>query len=263
MRVQLQFFEDETNGQYGLAHSNSLNEGFNAFFSAIGLFHDIMEHYFEGIHPNFSGKYAFNYGGEIAASGHSAWYIHGLGMWNRWSDLENINSIEDAFTRSVGLEDEICYGYIKFGKELLCKPRNVYQVHPNYSQFVHYHWNYWQDLMDKHPEPEGCEFEIADALTLRKSLSLNKLETLYGWGYHTAKKLIPLNDHNIAAIHQLYTDLKWFTKTNSAEDLAINFKYFTAYIKPGNKFSYRFTVSDGINEFDAMDQDSWYPEEQF
>lgn len=263
MKVQLQFFQDDATGEYGLAHSNSIDRGFNAFFDPIGMFHDIMEHYFEGIHPNFSGKYAFNYSGEIAASGHSAWYIHGLGMWNRWNDLKNINSVEDAFTRSVGLEDEICYGFTRFGDELLCKPRNIYNIHPNYSQFVHYHWDYWQQLIDKYPEPCGDAAEVSCAWKLRKSLSLSKLEALYGWGYYTAKKLIPFNDHNIAAIHQLYTDLKRFTKSNSAEDLAVSFKYFIAYIKPGNKFSYRFTVSDGINEFDAMDRDSWYPEEQF
>lgn len=61
-KVQLQFFQDDATGSYGLAHRNSIDKGFNALFSVIGVFHDIMEHYFEDVHPNFCGKYAFNYG---------------------------------------------------------------------------------------------------------------------------------------------------------------------------------------------------------
>ena len=150
-QVQLQFFQDDATGDYGLAHKNSIDRGFNAFFNVIGLFHDIMEHYFEDIHPNFSGKYAFNYGGEIAASGHSLWYIHGLGLTRRWTDLGNYNGIEETFTRTVGLEDELAFGCTRFGDELLCKCKNVYEPHPNYSQLPYYHWDYWKDLMYRYP----------------------------------------------------------------------------------------------------------------
>ncbi len=254
-KVQLQFFQDDAAGHYGLAHKNSIDNGFNAFFNPIGLFHDIMEHYFEGIHPNFSGKYAFNYGGEIAASGHSAWYIHGLGLSRRWTDLKTWQSMQSAFTRSVGLEDEICCGYTRFGDELLCKCRNIYTVHPNYGQFVYYHWEYWNKLMEDYPEPRD---EIENAIRIRKSLSLRKLEALYGWGYYTAKKLVPMTEHNIQMIERMYEDLEQFTKYNYPQELCGMFKYFTAHITPGKKFKYRFTVSDGPYEFDALKPDTWY-----
>ena len=260
-KVQLQFFEDDATGYYGLAHKNSIDSGFNAFFNGIGLFHDIMEHYFEGVHPNFSGKYAFNYGGEIAASGHSAWYIHGLGLLKRWTDLNSFQSIEDTFAKGVGMEDEISSGYTRFGNELLCKCKNVYTIHPNYGQFVYYHWDYWQSIIDKYPEPKGEEHKVLDAMRIRKSLSLRKLEALYGWGYYTAKKLVPMTDHNIDMIKQMYKDLEKFTKYNDPRELSYMFKYFTAYITPGKKFKYRFTVSNGPYEFDALRPETWYSED--
>lgn len=257
-QVQLQFFQDDATGSYGLAHRNSIDKGFNAFFSVIGVFHDIMEHYFEDVHPNFLGKYAFNYGGEIAASGHSAWYIHGLGLSRRWTDLGNIGSIEDTFARSVGLEDEIYCGYTSFGDKLLCKCRNIYQPHPNYSGFVYNHWDYWQRLIDQYPEPKE---EVERAMSIRNSLSLKKLEALYGWGYYTAKKLVPMTDYNLKAIQNMYSDIDAFTKYNEAEHLANMFKFFTAYITPGKKFKYRFTVSDGLYEFDALEPSKWFEEQ--
>ncbi len=262
MKVELQFFEDDATGGYGLAHRNSIDEGFNAFFNPIGIFHDIMEHYFEDIHPNFSGKYAFNYGGEIAASGHAAWYIHGLGLSARWTDIKAPNNIEDAFARGVGLEDELCYGNTRFGDELLCKPRNIYTLHPNYSMFVTYHWYYWNKMLEE-TTPRGCSQNVQIANRLRKSLSLRKLEALYGWGYYTAKKLVPPTDENRQAIEDLYEDIKRFTQHNDPYYLVNRFKYFTAYITPGNKLKYRFTVSDGINEFNALDSDSWETHELF
>ena len=114
MEVLLRFFQDDRTGEYGLAHENSLDRGFNAFFNN-GLFHDIMEHYFEDIHPMFSGEYAFNYSGEIAASGHMLWYVHGLGLSDRFYDLKPNQSIEEIVIGTVGLEDEIVYGYTQFG----------------------------------------------------------------------------------------------------------------------------------------------------
>ena len=103
--------------------------------------------------------------------------------------------------------------------------------------------------------------EIEIVKKLRKSLSLRKLEALYGWGYYTAKKLVPATDRNMETIDRMYTDLHKFCQFNNAEELASMFKYFTAYITPGKKFKYRFTVSDGLREFPALDEGSWFEED--
>lgn len=100
-------------------------------------------------------------------------------------------------------------------------------------------------------------------MSIRNSLSFKKLEALYGWGYYTAKKLVPMTDYNLKAIQNMYSDIDAFTKYNEAEDLVHMFKFFTAYITPGKKFKYRFTVSDGPHEFDALDSSVWFPEEKY
>ena len=53
-KVTLDFFQDEL-GQYGIAHSNSTDQGFYAFWDGIGIFHDVFEHWFEGKHKYFNG----------------------------------------------------------------------------------------------------------------------------------------------------------------------------------------------------------------
>lgn len=47
--VRLEFFRDEADGDYGLAHEKTigLNESFNAFWNGIGIFHDVFEYDFD------------------------------------------------------------------------------------------------------------------------------------------------------------------------------------------------------------------------
>jgi hypothetical protein len=246
MEVLLKFFEDDSGSGPGLAHDNSIDREFNSFFSAIGIFHDIMEHYFEDIHPYFRGEYSFNYGGEIAATGHMLWYHHGLCLGDRLRDLNGYgyNTVEDFSYNNVSLIDELSLGWTRFGDELLCKiPKNPYVLHPNYSSVVQEHWYRWEQSLKEPIHARDAE-DTERAQRLRKSLSLSKLQRLYGWGYYTAKRMFPQTDHNMATIQQLYDDLKRFTKYSDREELMNTFTYLRAYINPGKKFTYKLRLVD-------------------
>ena len=83
-KVSFRMFEDDANGEWGLTHADTFNgsEPFNAFWGDMGLFHDVFEHAHE--HSRFySGEYAMNIGGELAAMGALWYYRDEMGFYKR------------------------------------------------------------------------------------------------------------------------------------------------------------------------------------
>ena len=94
-KVKFNIQEDETTGEIGLIPDNCPT--FNSSWSAIMLFHDTFEHWFEHQHKYFTGDAAENIGAEIAAMG-AMWYIYE----NFIADFRfNRNSYNDPLTNTV------------------------------------------------------------------------------------------------------------------------------------------------------------------
>ena len=258
MEILLKFYEDDRGK--GLLHSNALDTGFNAFYHPIGIFHDIMEHNFEDIHPYFKGEYAFNYAGEIAANGMCAWYVYGLCLTQRISDILPATRFQQALVNNISLSNELYEGdFREFGEQVLSKVPNRYKPHPNYSSILHHHWDTWCRSKDEYKDNPKNKLLI-------RSMTLPKLEALYGWGYYRAKRMFPQNDHNRAVMAELYSDIKHFVRSNDIDKLMNSFTYLKAVIKPGKHFEYKLTLIDNYcrNEHPLFDwQDSMYAQEQY
>lgn len=74
--VILKYFQDESFGTWGLAPEKTIGHdtSFNAFWGSDGIFHDVFEHYMEGINPYYSNHGFMTIWGEMAASGHAIAY---------------------------------------------------------------------------------------------------------------------------------------------------------------------------------------------
>jgi len=62
-KITLDLKEDEATGIIGFIPSTC--EEFNSFTDAIGLFHDVFEHWFENHHKYFKNEYACDRSGEL------------------------------------------------------------------------------------------------------------------------------------------------------------------------------------------------------
>lgn len=118
--VTLKLFQDDATGEYGFAHKNTIGAdcSFNAFFTGVGIFHDVFEHWFEYEHKYFKGNYAMNVAGEMAANG-ACWYLYdtlGLHGYRELSKNSMFNFSENIRhnTESLIIES-VKYGYCNFG----------------------------------------------------------------------------------------------------------------------------------------------------
>jgi hypothetical protein len=75
--VRLKPFEDDS-GNYGLTHIETYDttNSFDAFWSADGIVHDVLEHWFEGQLRYFRGNSMCNVYGEMVASAIRVWMRH-------------------------------------------------------------------------------------------------------------------------------------------------------------------------------------------
>lgn len=117
MKIEFVFTTDE-NGINGVLPKNYLNKNFDTFWNSQGIFHDIFEHFFEDKHKYFKGKYAFNIGGEIFASGiytyiMETFYPTGR-LFNSYQNFEEA-VIGDCINLITDIKETEIYG-----SELLC-----------------------------------------------------------------------------------------------------------------------------------------------
>ncbi len=228
--VRLEFFQDEANGSYGLAHEKTigLNESFNAFWNGIGIFHDVFEHWFENEHKYFQDDYAMNVGGEISAMG-AMWYYYGaLRARNRRDFLtkkQHWNTVDMRESMVSTIEslcvDAICYGYTNFGRTLESNvPR---QKEVNDYTFESQITELWARLDNKQVETSE-EQERECAIEFKKSITYSKIANLYRWGYKMASKLVPCNDENTLLIDNFIEFWDKFCERNEAESMSRMFK---------------------------------------
>lgn len=221
-KVCLKFFQDDATGEYGLAHSNALDKGFNAFWNGIGIFHDVFEHAHEDNHKYFRGAYAFNVGGEMMASGATLYYSEELGVYNRrmrnmWKPWEQ-NVIESGY--GVIIDGLAGHGaYSEFGNELLSK---VPYQRPVYSSSLEWAitdgWDTIQGYMNR-PLSTSDENEIEEIRDLRKSVTKRKFYDLYRYGFRYAERMVPDNASNRDTLIEFIDYWNAVTKNDTAEDV--------------------------------------------
>lgn len=139
--VILKYHQDDDSGLWGLVPINTINQdrSFNPFWGADGIFHDVFEHYTEGIIPYYSGKGFMTLWGEMCASGHALAYTN-IGINNfryrgysrRDFCIDTFSYIEDYIYEKV--QDSYSDPYMKFdGTIETCllpyqKPSNNYNL---------------------------------------------------------------------------------------------------------------------------------------
>ena len=129
-KVEFLLGQDDNTGDWGAILKTCRNTDFNYFWTHQGLFHDLIEHWFEGIHKYFKGKYAFNVGGELFAMGISYSVYNNFVPYDR--PFNNNQCYNTAIEREcIHLLSELEEGYSSFGNELLCcipyqRPQETY-----------------------------------------------------------------------------------------------------------------------------------------
>lgn len=247
-KVLLTFFQDDANGAYGLAHDNAIERDFNAFWNGIGIFHDVFEHYFEGINKYFIDDYEFNIGGEICAMGHLAYYTDTFTSLERVRNLGKMNGQVTAIvsTTADDMVEAIEYGNTRFGSRLeSCVPKqkdvNSYLLYSVIGEHM--------AQMENATLAESCtdEREIKEAKAYKRSVTENKIYNLYTYGYRLAQKIAPDTQENEDALNDFFNFWENFCKRNDAEDLTNQFESVEFTITCGEMLQWKadFIHKDG------------------
>ncbi len=232
--VKLRFFEDEANGEWGLAHESTYqgeggNDGFNAFWDARGLFHDVFEHWFENRHKRFMGDAALNVGGEMAAMGALWYYYDELGLHDRQFPGQ-IHYMGDTMRRGTQdlVTEAISEGYCQFGDELVS---HLPRQRPTDNSELECQIDLLMQEVRKASRragfngPQSSTMEAAETQeqeygrAYKASVTKRKVADLHRWGYRMAGKLVPNTHDNRYTLQSFLAYWEAFTKANSAEDL--------------------------------------------
>jgi hypothetical protein len=234
-QVILSMFQDDASGSFGFAHENSVEKGFNAFYNGIGIFHDIFEHPFEGVHKHFSGDNEFNIGGEVAAMGALAYYLNDFYLPNRDNNkYRNLDAESLVRTTYDTMQQAVTDGYFDFGYELITIPyqkpiQDAYML----DNTINKHIAEIEKL--KTAEYEGEEDYKEDAKNYLASLTPAKIKNLYRWGYKFAQKMIPSTGHNEDVLNEFINFWNEFTKKYDAEELAYEVESLEINVYTGSK----------------------------
>lgn len=225
--VSLRFFQDDANGEWGTAHKETYEanggNGFNAFWDGRGLFHDVFEHAHELTDKHFFGQSAMNIGGEIVAMGSLWYYYHACGMSRRLDNpFFNYQTIapDDNVLRSTldMMSESISEGYSNFGDTLESSlPRQAECEDSTIEWLAEEHFNRVQAIT-----PGRLDADHGNpGQTYKDSVTLEKLQNLYRYGYKIAKKLAPSGLYrNGDEMTEFVTFWNEFCKKNKAETLA-------------------------------------------
>jgi hypothetical protein len=239
-KVELSFFKDDGNGEWGLCHKNTQDSdnGFNAFWTGQLFFHDVFEHSHEHENKYFRDQYAMNIGGEMAAMGAFMYYVETLGIHNRIRS-RGLNSIgySARITTQSDVIEAITDGYCRYGSTLEC---NVPKQLPVYSTDLEYEIEqYWKIVKSTQIETtDNNEREYAQ--NYKDSVTFRKIADLHRYGYRMAERFVPDNWDNQTTLNDFVTFWDDFCKNNNAEELANNFEGLTFYIyKENNRITWK------------------------
>lgn len=241
--VTLEFFQDDANGEYGLAHSNAIhNENpFNAFYNGVGMFHDIFEHWFEDKHPYFMGDNSFNIGGEMAAMGAAMYMYSELGVYNRPLNSGSMYSFEEnrRLENESSVGECIREGYCNYGYTL---ESGVPKQKPVDSGEIEYLAETLWDNVKNLPTGDAQEHE--DAVAYKDSVTYRKIADLHRWGYRKAASMFDNNCHNQDLFVAFIEYWDKFCKQNNAEGMMDMFKFVVIDVyKDRGELSWKATLS--------------------
>lgn len=236
-KVELVFFQDSATGDWGLTHRKTYKEkggqdGFNAFYSGDGIFHDVFEHWHEYAHKYFQNEFAMNVGGEMAAMGAMWYYVDKLGFYERLGDTVFVthgdrmrNTTESLCAQAIG------EGYCNFGYLLKCAvPRQSdseneeleFQIDRLYSNVVGYKRRVYPSDLDIISQDIKDEREDVKRYgeAYRKSVTRSNVANLHRWGFKMAEKLVPNTNENRHQLSEFISFFNKFCKQIKAEELA-------------------------------------------
>lgn len=245
--VELKFFEDDANGEWGLAHKNTIDgdmgsDGFNAFYDATGIFHDVFEHWFERKHKYFMGDYAMNIGGEMAAMGAMWYYYSDLGVTDRDMNPQSIYSMSEKMRRSTQdlVTEAIGEGYCNFGNTLESnvpkqKQTEDYELEYQINELILAVKKYNRDRYNESSHDLVLNQSVIDerernkefGRAYKKSVTKSKVANLHRWGYNMAQKLVPHSWENRGVLTEFISFWRAFCKDNPAEEIANHLKGIT------------------------------------
>lgn len=216
--VTLEFFCDDANGEWGVTTKESLlKEGFNAFWTPVGIFHDVFEHWFEDKHEYFTGDACFNAGGEIAAMAAAIYYTMTLGFRDRIIGDYHPFEYSAADTAASYPKEFIYYPGGYFGESLISNVPRVKddKVHSIYdlSSFVsevYLQIKNSEDLKSRVKRPN--KEEALQSSRMKRSCTYARIRDLSYWGYTMAENLVPDKEENLECLKNFYKALVSLTK---------------------------------------------------
>lgn len=219
-KVDLRFFQDNTTGEYGLAHADTLDNngsGFNAFWNGIGIFHDVFEHSHEHANKYFRGDYAMNVGGEMAAMGGLWYYYNVLGVYNRMSQgmYYTPGDIMKRTTMDM-VSEAITDGNTQFGNVL---ESNVPKQSPVCDSELEYQIaDFWKTIKNTNVKTDYKD-DRKRGRDYKKSVTFRKIADLHRYGFRMAEKFVPDNRANADTLCEFLEFFDAFCKNNSTENL--------------------------------------------
>lgn len=228
--VDLRFFEDDGNGEWGLCHADTMDSdnGFNAFWNGIGIFHDVFEHSHEHQNKYFRGDYAMNVGGEMAAMGAMWYYYNVLGVSNRMNANGWTVPSESMKQTTLSEVKEVLYGgYCRYGYTL---ESNVPKQRPVYDSELEYQIeDFWKQVKES---PIRCtnEQEKEFARAYKRSVTFRKIADLHRYGFRMAERLVKDCYDNRIALYDFIEVWNNFCKRNPAREMANYFRGLTVKV---------------------------------
>lgn len=256
-KIELTFFQDDANGEWGLTHKDTFDNrngsSFNAFWSGMGIFHDIFEHSHEHQNKYFRGDYAMNIGGEMTAMGAMWYYIDQLGMHNRLNG-RSIYSPGDIMRKSTEdmINEAIEYGGGQFGSVL---ESNVPKQRPTENGELEYQIaEYWKTVKAFDPE-KNHEGEKEYGYQYKNSVNFRKIADLHRYGYRMAERFVPDNFDNKATLCDFFDVWETFCKNHPADEMKNYFNGLTFKIyKENDRITWKaiFHSADRFSTKDAI-----------
>jgi len=229
-KVELVFFKDDANGEFGLAHKETYDQsngsGFNAFWNGTGIFHDVFEHSHELTHKYFQGDYAMNVGGEMAAMGSMYYYIETMGLHNRINRNARWRGNGELMRESTlnEVHEAISSGYCNYGYSL---ESNVPDQKPIEDGEFEYQLREYSNKVKELPVTTDYEQEREFGKQYKQSVTFRKIANLHRYGYRMAEKLVPNKWDNRATLATFIEFWDDFCKNNAAQEMTNNFKGLT------------------------------------
>lgn len=257
---------------------------FDPFYTGLGIFHDVFEHYFEEQLEEHHYRYQIE--GEIIASGHCLYFYHHLCIKNRFTYLYT-NDIDRSIRRDT--IDEI-YNYITdahskyIDNELFqnVAPKNYSsKILSRYDRDILSNWaSRYVDELNESFRKHFHELEknfgkngLADAKKrvrrYIRSVTEKKILNLVTYGFVEASRQYHNTDENYDVLYNFIEEASRITKSHSASSLIDVIDWVEIILDLEQpKISYAVEVTNGynkyrsVNNFRAIDEMMEFPEYQ-